>query len=351
MNRLARRIAYVVLFVGSTLQGVVFGPASPAAENEQIIVYTANQDFMSRIYLLRMDGSVITYFHYDPYRFVDLEVVDNELYAAEAFAPRVLKVDLYTGDLEVIVDDWWLYYFYGLAFDGMYWYLDEWDLNRYEFDGTKAGTAPFDEEVMGSAWDGSCLWTLNHEQNLVKCWDVSQWPSVSELPGNRFSPPTAACRGLWFDGESFWTAESIDGALGHIYRFDYDGTILEQWTEPAYQGWGAAVVQATPFRLTVDRAVLSWTETLGARAYDIVKGDLRTLRDNLGDFSVAVDECLGESVETTSLPHADEPSPGEAYWYLARGVSDAMNLTYDSGGPSQAAPRDGSIDNAPDSCL
>ena len=137
---------------------------------------------MSRIYFLRMDGSVISYFHYDPYRFVDMEVVDNELYASEAFAPRVLKVDLHTGELDVIVDDWTLYYFYGLAFDGTYWYLDEWDLNRYELDGTKDGVAPFDEEVMGAAWDGVYLWTLNHEENRIKCWSVASWPLMIEVP-------------------------------------------------------------------------------------------------------------------------------------------------------------------------
>ena len=134
------RLAPVLFVAPLVLFGALCGGAPEAQDpSEEVIVFTANQVFMSRIYLLHMDGSVITWFHYDPYRFVDLEVVNNELYASEAFAPRVLKVDLYTGELDVIVDDWSLYYFYGLAFDGTYWYLDEWDLNRYEFDGTKDG--------------------------------------------------------------------------------------------------------------------------------------------------------------------------------------------------------------------
>ena len=124
-----------------------------------VIVYTAHQGWLSRIYLLRMDGSVITYFEYDFYFFADLEVVNNEVYAAEAFAPRVYKIDLETGDLDVVVDDWTLYYFYGLAFDGAYFYVDEWDLNRYELDGTKDGMASFDESVAGGAWDGTYYWT------------------------------------------------------------------------------------------------------------------------------------------------------------------------------------------------
>ena len=57
-----------------------------------MIVYTAHQDWLSRIYLLGMDGSVINYFEYDFHYLADVEVVDNEVYIAEAFAPRVLRV-------------------------------------------------------------------------------------------------------------------------------------------------------------------------------------------------------------------------------------------------------------------
>jgi len=212
--------------------------------NEDIIVFSAHQDWLSRIYLLQMDGSVITYFEYDFYYFADLEVVNNEVYVAEAFAPRVYKIDLRTGDLELIIDDWSLYYFYDLGFDGTYFYVTEWDLNRYDINGNFDGRASFDEDVMGSAWDGRYLWMLN-DVNQIKCWNVSRWPSLTEVPGNMFAPPTAQCRGLWFDGHYFWTAESIDGVLGKIYQFDYDGTVVDQWLAPAFRGWSACVVKGT----------------------------------------------------------------------------------------------------------
>jgi hypothetical protein len=211
--------------------------------DQDVIVFTANQGFLSRIYLLGMDGSVLAFHEFTNYRFVDLEVVNNEVYAAEAFAPRVLKVDLETWDLDVIVDDWSLYYFYDLAFDGTYFYLTEWDLNRYEFDGTKNGMVASDEDTSGGAWDGSYYWTLNYVENVIKCWDVSGWPSMVEVSTNNFAPPTPACRGLWFDGTYFWTAESIEDTLGRIYQFDYDGRIVNQWLAPAFQGWGACVIR------------------------------------------------------------------------------------------------------------
>lgn len=211
---------------------------------EDHIVYIAHQDWPSRIYILRMNGTVYDYFEYDITRFCDVEVVNNEVYVAEAFAPRAYKVDLNNGDLEVIIDDWSLYYFYDLGFDGTYFYVDEWDLNRYFLDGTKDGVASFNETVFGSAWDGSYLWTMD-DNDHVKCWDISGWPSITQIPGNNFSAPDTNCRGLWFDGQYFWTAQSLDGVLGYIYRFDHDGIVIDQWLEPAYRGWAACLVDFT----------------------------------------------------------------------------------------------------------
>lgn len=205
------------------------------------IIFTANQEFLSRIYVLTMDGAVDHYFEYEFYRWCDMEVVDGELYVAEAFAPRVYRVDVDTGDLELVIDDWSLYYFYGLAFDGQYFYLEEWDLNRYTIDGDKDGTASFSGDVFGSAWDGEYLWTLD-DSGVAKCWDIAGWPLLAHVPGNDITVPSAACRGLFFDGERFWSAESLEGVLGKIYRFDHDGTVVRQWTAPAYQGWGACLL-------------------------------------------------------------------------------------------------------------
>jgi hypothetical protein len=208
---------------------------------DDIMVFTANQEFLSRIYVMDTTGAVIDYHEYDFYRWVGMEVVEGELYVAEAFAPRVYKVDPMTGDLEVFIDDWLLYYFYDVAFDGTYFYVDEWDLNRYDINGDYAGTAGFDEDVLGMAWDGEYLWTLD-DTDLVKCWDLSGWPTVTQVPDNNFTPPSPQCRGLYFDGEYFWSAESGDSP-GLIYKFDYSGKMIEQWSEPAFSGWGAAFIE------------------------------------------------------------------------------------------------------------
>lgn len=271
---------------------------STVAFAQDVMVFTANQDFLSRIYILDPDGSVVDYHQYDFYRWVGMEVVDGELYVADAFAPRVYKVDPVTADLEVFIDDWSLFYFYDVAFDGTYFYVDEWDLNRYDVNGNYAGTASFDENVLGCAWDGKYFWTLD-DTNLIKCWDLSGWPTVSPITGNNFTPPSSRCRGLYFDESYFWSAESGD-SLGSIYRFDHSGTVIEQWPEPAFSGWGAAFI--------ADPATGPETATLPANDTFGVEGNspnpfnptttIRFMIPETGVVELSVYDVKGSELET-----------------------------------------------------
>jgi hypothetical protein len=95
--------------------------------------------------------------------------------------------------------------------------------------------------VLGAAWDGLFYWTLN-DVKQIKSWDISNWPTITSGPYEPISPPTINCRGLWFDGLYFWTAESINNTLGKIYQFNYYGEIVNQWIEPAFLGWSACVI-------------------------------------------------------------------------------------------------------------
>lgn len=221
----------------------IFSNPSAFAQAERHLVFTAYQDFISRLYVLDENGSVLQYHEYVNYRLQDMAVIDNEVYVTDAFIPCIYRVDIYTGELELVVHDMWLFYFYGVAWDGTYFYVDEWDLNRYDMDGNKDGMADFDQDVMGATFANDHYWMLSDEGE-IKCWDFSEWPGVEELPDMGFLPPSSECRGLWYDGEYLWTAESIEGSPGKIYRFDFDGEIVEQWTAPAFQGWAACRVEA-----------------------------------------------------------------------------------------------------------
>lgn len=243
---------YVIsLFLILSTVGLAAGDV-PTRDGDRII-FTAHQGWLSRVYLLHPDGAVDRYFEFEFYYMADLEIVHNEVYLAEGFAPRVLKLDLDSGALDVIIDDWSLYYFYDVGFDGSHWYVTEWDLNKYEFDGTKVGTASFDYDTRGGTWDGEFYWTLADDDNLIRCWDTSNWPAIVELPDQAITPPSDACRGLWFDGAYFWTAESIEDTLGYIYVFDHEGTVVEQWLAPAFQGFAAGLVRGvTPADMNCD---------------------------------------------------------------------------------------------------
>lgn len=210
------------------------------AASDDVIVFSCHQTWDSRIYVLDMDGRILDWHQYDFYRLCDLELVNGEVHVADAFAPRSFRVDLQTWELETIIDDWSLYYFYDLAFDGQFLYVTEWDMNRYLPDGTRDSSADFDHDVFGSCFSGGLLWTLNGD-GLVRCWDIQGWPEILEVPSASFSPPGDSCRGLWYDGQYFWSAEALDSAPGMIYRFDDSGSVVDQLPAPAFTGWSACV--------------------------------------------------------------------------------------------------------------
>jgi hypothetical protein len=218
---------------------------SAVAYDEDVIVFSANQSWLSRIYVLDTNGAVLDYFEYEFYIFSDLEVVDGEVYAVDWIAPRVYRVDIETGALDVVIDDWSLISMYDVAWDGAHFYCDEWSLNRYDADGDWDGSASFDEAIRGSAFDENYYYTIDVDGSGA-CWDLADWPQITEMTEIEFAPPTPQCRGLWFDGEYFWTAERRDGQLGWIYRFERDGTIIDQWLAPAFDGYAAALVRAEP---------------------------------------------------------------------------------------------------------
>lgn len=217
---------------------------SAVAQNK--IAHTLHQQFASRIYFLNPDGSTITYYDYENYRLKDLTLVNDELYVADAFAPMVLKVDLETGALEQFIFDLWPTYYYGLASDGEYFYVEDWGtLYKYDMNGDEIGTLDFDETIYGMACDSNYLFTIIEDDNLIRCWDISAWPQINELVFNSIPKPSSTCRGLTYDGMYFWTAEAHESQNGKIYKFDHAGNIHSEIDSPTYTGWSACFIKDT----------------------------------------------------------------------------------------------------------
>jgi hypothetical protein len=96
-------------------------------------------------------------------------------------------------------------------------------------------------------------------------------------------------------------------------------------------------------RLDVTRTGLSWTPLAIADAYDVIAGDLATLRASGGDFTAATQICLAENQPGTALPHATDPGPGAGLWFLVRGAAGAVNLSWDTFTSDQVGSRDAEI--------
>jgi hypothetical protein len=96
--------------------------------------------------------------------------------------------------------------------------------------------------------------------------------------------------------------------------------------------------------------VLSWGTVALATGYDVVFGELSTLRDDPGHFAAATSGCLADNVTTTSLSDAATPPVHDGFWFLVRGVNCGGSGTFDTGEPSQVAGRDPDIAMSGNSC-
>jgi hypothetical protein len=98
----------------------------------------------------------------------------------------------------------------------------------------------------------------------------------------------------------------------------------------------------------------------GAAEFDLLRGDLLTLRASAGDFAAALDAlplgqnaCLANDINTLSMtdPYG-APAPGHGLFMLLRPVSTSCPAegTLDEGVASQIGSRDAESDASPLAC-
>ena len=95
-----------------------------------------------------------------------------------------------------------------------------------------------------------------------------------------------------------------------------------------------------------DVALIQWSGLTDATHYQVIRGDLNTLRERQGDFTHATEECLEEALTVTVASAVDVPGEGETFWFLVRAVNDDGNGTWDSLSANQQGQRDAEIDDA-----
>jgi pimeloyl-ACP methyl ester carboxylesterase len=93
--------------------------------------------------------------------------------------------------------------------------------------------------------------------------------------------------------------------------------------------------------MSVDPTTLSWTSITGATAYDLVAGDVGSLRT--GGYAAATLACVRNDLTDTFLYLPVTPPLGRAYWFLVRAANCRGNGTYDGGDAAQAGSSDPGI--------
>jgi hypothetical protein len=99
-----------------TTSVLIFAIALVPVAAEDLVVFTAHQSFDSRIYVLRPDGSTRDMYEAFNFYAADVEVVDGEVYVVEAFQPKVVRLDIDTGQRTPLITDISLIVFYDVAY-------------------------------------------------------------------------------------------------------------------------------------------------------------------------------------------------------------------------------------------
>jgi hypothetical protein len=113
---------------------------------------------------------------------------------------------------------------------------------------------------------------------------------------------------------------------------------------------GPSSVELNPQPFPPGPAGFTWPADPNAQSYDVVYGDLILVRNSGGGFAGATLGCLAENTTSTSVAASSAPSPGQVFFFVARGTNCTGPGTYDSGDPGQVISRDAGINGSTASC-
>jgi hypothetical protein len=190
--------------------------------------------------------------------------------------------------------------------------------------------------------DGSCSTTeygvLHDGAGTLSGYAWSEnagWINFSPATAGVFvDPATGEFSGHAWGENVGWIAFSWAGA--------HPGRLVTTWRCDPAPAPPADTPELTLEKMGADTA-LHWTTVTGATGYDVVYGELGTLRTSPAPFEDATLGCPGDNDTGSGLIFQGTPSPGDGFWFLVRGVNCGGAGTYDSIGSGQVAPRDAAI--------
>ena len=140
------------------------------------------------------------------------------------------------------------------------------------------------------------------------------------------------------------SASITSGTLMHVCNYtnqgaeicngiddDCDGTIDNALPPPGSIG------------VSVSKTAVSWAGVAAAETYDVVRGDVATLRSTGGNFTSATQQCLANDVVGSTISFTANPSAGNVWWILVRGSNCLAKGSYNEVGAGQVGLRDAEI--------
>jgi hypothetical protein len=173
------------------------------------------------------------------------------------------------------------------------------------------------------------------------------WIGTNNLPNAVYFPGSDAWSPVPKNPSQMWLSQARDVVAAGSRVLVWNGTTGEVYCACAASPPAPAV--ALFFGDQGQRERIVWQATPFATGYDLIRGNLGTLRATAGDFTAATQACLANDEANVSWLDAD-PVPASGLWYLVRGMVGASPGSYDSGNPRQIGSRDAEIAAAPAAC-
>lgn len=152
----------------------------------------------------------------------------------------------------------------------------------------------------------------------------------------------------WFNPlTGAWSAAGTIAGGGMPTFTPPSGEDMALWLRPLVTG------STPPPRVTglgfATRTGFDWEDTTGATSFDVVKGSLATLRAQQS-FTGAVSGCLENDGTDRRATEAPALAPGQAVWYLVRGVRSGIAGSFSMSEPRERPGRDTQIAAASGRC-
>ena len=207
---------------------------------------------------------------------------------------------------------------------------------RYEpetdvWEDTSTISAPSARENHTAVWTGSCMIVWGGGSRTGGMYILEQ---TVDNDGDGLSE----CAGDCNDGSPLVLPGALEICDG--LDNDCDGEIDE----------GATPGLTGGVRLLSDRSSIVWASPPGATSYDIVKGNLQSLKASRGDFAISLSTCVEDDSPDNSCTDTTVPPVGQGFYYLVRTFGCGQNGTYDDGSASQVESRDPEIQMSPVRC-